>query len=315
MLIKKIYQRLNFINQCKKYNLSLWQCPSFLFILTGLIIIIAMISTYIVAIKFTPPEIVALIVIGMTIILIIINHFILQGVDKLAEANKMKSEFIGIVSHQLRTPLTGIKWSIDLIMREKDRLDKFYIQELGDIIQNNERMIKLVNDLLDVSKIEQGRLILKPEKISIEELSRNIIKEYHSIAKAKNIVITLKSKTNHQYVLIDKQGIKIIIRNLIDNAIKYIKDKGEVKISLINKKNSVRFEIKDNGVGIPKQDQKKIFQKFFRSQNIMRHQTVGTGLGLFIAKSIIKESKGKIGFNSKEKKGTIFWFEMPIIKQ
>ncbi len=308
MLIGKISKSL----KCKKYNLTLWQCPSFLFLLTGLIIIITMISSYLIAVRYTQPEIVALIVIGITVVLLIINHFIIQSVEKLAEANKMKTEFIGIVSHQLRTPLTGIKWTINLIMREKGKLDEHCLQELKEISENNERMIKLVNDLLDVTKIEQGQLSFKPEKVSIEALFKNIIKEYTPIAKAKNIEINLETEINSLSVLIDKQRIEIVIRNLIDNAIKYIKNKGEIKIHLTKKNKSIRCEIKDNGVGIPKDDHKNIFQKFFRSRNIMKNETVGTGLGLFIAKSIIKESKGRIGFHSKENKGSTFWFKIPI---
>jgi len=312
MLIKKILKSLNFVSQCKKYNLRLWQCPIFLFLLTGLIIIIAMISTYLIAIRYTQPELVALIVIAITIILLIINHFIIQSIETLAEANRMKSEFVGIVSHQLRTPLTGIKWTIDLMMCEKEKLDKHHIQELKEINENNERMIKLVNDLLDVSKIEQGKLIFDLEKIDIKELLQKITKEYVPMAKAKNIEINLKTKIDSLPLLIDKQGIEIVIRNLIDNAVKYIKNKGKVEICLIKKNKTVRCEIKDNGVGIPKDDHKNIFQKFFRSRNIMKHETVGTGLGLFIAKSIIKKSKGKIKFHSQENKGTTFWFEIPI---
>ena len=312
MFIKKLLRSLNFVNQCKKYHLSLWQCPSFLFFLTGLIIIVTMISVYIIAIKYTSPEIVALIVIVVTTILFIINHFIIQGVEKLSEANRMKSEFIGIVSHQLRTPLTGIKWTINLIMRDKEKLNKEYLRGLKEISENNERMIKLVNDLLDVTKIEQGQLNLTPKKINIKKLFENIIKEYILMAKAKNISINLETKIDSLNVLIDEDNMAIVIHNLIDNAVKYIKNKGEVKIRLIKKGGLIRCEIEDNGVGIPKDDHKNIFQKFFRSRNIMKHETVGTGLGLFIAKSIIKKSKGKINFRSKENEGTTFWFEIPI---
>ncbi|MFH0806109.1 MAG: HAMP domain-containing sensor histidine kinase [Patescibacteria group bacterium] len=312
MYIKKICESLNFVKQCRKYNLGLWQCPSFLFLLTGLIIIIAMISTYLVAMKYTQPEIVALIVITITTILFIINHFIIQSVEKLTEANRMKSEFISIVSHQLRTPLTGIKWTLNLITRKEEKVKNCHTQELKEISENNERMIKLVNDLLDVSKVEQKNISLALEKTDIKELLQKIIEEYIPMAKAKNIKINLETKMNSLPILIDKQGIEIVIRNLMDNAVKYIKKKGEVKISLIKKNKLLRFEIEDNGVGIPKNDHKNIFQKFFRSRNIMKHETVGTGLGLFIAKSIIKKSKGKIGFRSKENKETTFWFEIPI---
>ena len=118
MPLKKILQQLNFVEHCHKYHLSLWQCPSFLIILTGLITISAMLGSYLVATKYTnQPEIVALIVIGITTVLTIISYFVIQGSEKLAEASQLKSEFVSIVSHQLRTPLSSIKWTINLMMK------------------------------------------------------------------------------------------------------------------------------------------------------------------------------------------------------
>jgi len=312
MIFKKICEQLNFINQCKKYNVALSQCPIYLSIITGLITIIAMISTYILAIRYTSPEIVALIVIAVTMILVIINHFIIQSFEKLAEANKMKSEFIGIISHQLRTPLTGIKWTINLLMKECGKINNHGFQELKEIEENNERMIKLVNDLLNINKIEQENMRFVLEKTDIKKIIEKIVKDYSLFAKAKNVEIKFETKIDLLPITIDREKVEIVIRNLIDNAIKYIKDKGEIKIRLIKNGKIVRCEIEDNGVGIPKEDYKNIFQKFFRGKNIMKHETVGTGLGLFITKSIIKKLKGKIGFQSQENKGTTFWFELPI---
>lgn len=305
-------EQLNFIKQCRKYSLSLWQCPNFLIIIIGLVTIMAMLGTYAVAIEYAQPEIVALIVIGVTAVLFIIGYLVLQSFEKLAQANQMKSEFVSIVSHQLRTPLTSIKWTLNLMMlKEKDSLTKDQLEKLETIKESNQRMVNLVNDLLNISRIEQGQLNLKPEKISLEKTIQNLMEEYGALAKASNIEFSLKSEFS-PLVLIDKQGIELILRNLIDNAVRYTKGKGLIEIKLIKKNNSVRCEIQDSGVGIPDRDKRKIFQKFFRSQNIMKYQTEGTGLGLFIAKSVISASKGKIGFQSQEDKGSIFWFELPI---
>jgi signal transduction histidine kinase len=312
MLLKKIYQQLNFAAQCKKYHLTLWQCPSFLFFLIGLINISAMLTVYIIGTKYAEPEIVALIVIGATAVLMIIGYLIVQGFERLAQANQMKSEFVSIASHQLRTPLSGIKWTLNLIDRQADKFTKEQSEQLKTIKENNQRMINLVNDLLDVSRIEQGKLNLKPEKLSLEKIIKELIKEYTPLAEASNIQFSFESKLEPSLVLIDRQGIELILRNLIDNAVRYIKGGGDVKIRLMKKNKSIRCEIQDTGVGIPKEDQGKIFQKFFRSQNIMKYQTEGTGLGLFIAKGVIKASKGRIGFWSKEGKGSTFWFEIPI---
>jgi len=313
MPLKKICQQLNFIKQCRRYHLSLWQCPSFLIVLIDLIIISAMLSTYLVATKYTEqPEIVALIVIGVTTILTIISYFIIQGFEQLAEANQLKSEFVNIVSHQLRTPLTIIKWTINLMMKQTDNLPEKQLEKLKTIKENNQRMTDLVNDLLNVSRIEQGKLGLQPEKVALKEVIQNLIKDYLPLAKASNISLSLETDKNIPLISIDSQGIKVVLQNLIDNAIRYIKNKGQVKISLKRKKGLIKCQVQDNGVGIPPEDQRKIFQKFFRSRNIMKYQTEGTGLGLFISKSIIEASGGKIGFKSQEDKGSIFWFEIPI---
>ncbi len=271
-----------------------------------------MMSTYFIAAKYTQPEIVALITIGVTAIIFINGYFVIQGFEKLAQANHMKSEFVGIVSHQLRTPLTSIKWALNLIMlKGRDSFTKEQLGILNDIKENNQRMVNLVNDLLSISRIEQGRLNLKLKKISLEEIVKGIVKEYRSLAKASNVKFSLEID-KLPLILVDPRGIDLIFRNLIDNAVRYINNKGIVKIKLAKQGNLVRCKVEDNGVGIPKEDQKKIFQKFFRSQNVMKYQTEGTGLGLFITKSVVKASKGRIGFQSQEGKGSTFWFELPI---
>ncbi|MBU1563932.1 HAMP domain-containing histidine kinase [Patescibacteria group bacterium] len=312
MGLKKICQKLNPIEQCRKYNLSIWQCPSFLFPLSGLITILAMIGTYFVAVEYTQPEIVALIVIGITAILIIIGYLIIKGFEDLAQANRLKTEFVNIASHQLRTPLTSIKWILELIQKSKSLTHEEILEKLDEIKENNQRMIRLVNDLLDVARIEQKKLNLQPQKVFLNEIIQKLIEEYNPLAKASNIKIILETKSDIPVIIIDPQGISLVLYNLLDNAIRYTKGGGTIRIKLTKKGNSVRCEIQDEGVGIPNKDQKNIFQKFFRSQNIMEYQTIGTGLGLFIAKAFIKESNGKIDFWNQEKKGSTFWFELPI---
>ncbi|MBL7053331.1 MAG: HAMP domain-containing histidine kinase [Candidatus Portnoybacteria bacterium] len=312
MKLKEICQNLNPIKQCKEYNLSIWQCPSFLFPLTGLVTIIAMISTYFIAINYAQPEIVALIVIGVSILLTIIGYLITKGFEDLAQANRLKTEFVSIASHQLRTPLTGIKWTIDLIRKTKKFDQKEILERISEIDESNQRMIRLVNDLLDMARVEQGRMNLKPQKIFLDEIIQDLIEEYKPLAKASNIKLILQKESDIPIIKIDFQGIGIVVRNLIDNAIKYTRGGGVIRIVLSKNNNKIRCEIQDEGVGIPKKDHKNIFYRFFRSKNIMKYQTIGSGLGLFIAKAVIEESNGEIDFLSEEGKGTTFWFELPI---
>ena len=132
------------------------------------------------------------------------------------------------------------------------------------------------------------------------------------LSKASNVNITLEASETLPNVYSDTEKVALVIQNLIDNAIKYTKGKGEVKIKAEIAGKCVKVSIQDSGVGIPQDQQKHVFQKFFRSDNVMKHQTVGTGLGLFIARSVVEESKGKIWFESKLGEGTTFYFTLPV---
>lgn len=314
MEARVLFEKLNLFRECRDYNLSIWQCPSFVFLIMGIVNIVAMVGTYLIANRFTEqPEFAALIVIGISIFIFLISHSITQGFDKLAQANKMKTEFVSIASHQLRTPLSGMRWSLNLL--KGGRCSAADSASFIDLIEEGtERMIKLVNDLLDVSRIEMGKNTFLPRQTNIFVLAQKIINNSQLFAKANNISLQLEALETLPNVFIDPDKISMVIQNLIDNAIKYTKGQGEVKVKLEEEGKFVQVAIKDTGVGIPKSQQKHIFQKFFRSDNIMKHQTVGTGLGLFIAKAVIEQNKGKIWFESEEGKGTTFYFTLPIYK-
>jgi signal transduction histidine kinase len=312
-LLKKIVSELKFWEECKAYGLGLWQCPRFLFVVMGVITITAMIATHLIAQRYAEPQFVVASVVGMTLFLFIIGNIIVNSFEKIATANRMKTEFVSIVSHQLRTPLSSIKWSLDLLVSGRvGQLEKKQ-REYTDILQaSNDRMIKLVNDLLNVTRIEQGRIILKKEKFDLGELADNLTREIKSFADASNVELEVVNNVKGSNIYADKQYVSMIFENLVDNAVRYINPKGKVSVSLERKGTFVRVEVKDNGVGIPKSEQRNIFQKFFRAQNIMRHRTEGSGLGLYLAKALVDLHKGKIGFSSKEGAGSTFWFELPI---
>lgn len=314
MEAKVLFAKLNLFKECREYNLSIWQCPSFIFFILGIVNIAAMLGAYFIANRYTDqPEFVALIVIGISLFIFIISHSVTEGFDKLAQANKMKTEFIGIVSHQLRAPLSGMRWSLNLLKDGPcNPTDTTTLIEL--IKESTERMIKLVNDLLDVSRIEMGKNNFIPRQTNLHVLIQKIINNSALFARANNISLQLEAPETLSNVYTDPDKISLVIQNLIDNAIKYTKGQGEVKTILQEKKNFIKVAIKDTGVGIPKFQQKHIFQKFFRSDNIMKHQTIGTGLGLFIAKAVIEQSNGQIWFESEEGKGTTFYFTLPIYK-
>jgi len=310
----KNLSQLNIPAQCRRYNLSLWQCPQFLFLVLGLLVIIVSIATYLIGTHFiADPQTVAIIVVLIAAVLFIVDFLILNGFEKIAEANRIKSEFIDVVSHQLRSPLSNLKWVIELItsgrIGEVDEKQKEYFKILKE---NIERMHEMVSDLLTVSRIESKKLKSKKEEFSLTDLVDELIFEFQPVAQSSNIEIHFEKEKNLPMVLADSFQIRQVIENLLDNAVRYIKHTGRVDIRVFKKNNNICFEIKDNGVGIPKEDQKYIFQKFFRSENAVRYQTQGSGLGLYISKAIIEGSGGKMWFKSKENKGSTFWFTLPI---
>lgn len=232
--------------------------------------------------------------------------------EKMIEA--MKSEFVSIAAHQLRTPLSAIKWTMtmlidgdvgDLNKQQKEMVEKIYI--------SNERMVRLINDLLNVSRIEEGRYIYKPELAHIEDIMESLLDSYkQEISKRKISLKIQKPKKKTGTIAVDVEKITLVIQNFIDNAMKYSKKGGGIVISIkeINKK--IEFSVKDSGVGIPKKQQNRLFGKFFRADNVIRMETEGSGLGLFICKNIIIAHGGDIWFESEENKGSTFYFNLPV---
>lgn len=312
--LKKFFQNLNPVTECRKYQIPLWQCPPFLFLLIGLIIIGAILVTYFIAtLKIGDPLIVILIVLGVASVLLIIDYIIVRSFERLSEASRIKEEFISVISHQLRSPLTNLKFSLETLISERGEKFSSKEREYFSILKENiQRMHQLINNLLLVSRIESEELSLRKKEVSLVKLSKKLILKFKSFAQASNVKIKFSSPNNLPLVLADPLWLEQIIENLLDNAIRYIKQKGEVKIRIYPRAKKLYFEIKDTGVGIPKEEQRYIFQKFFRSKNILKYQTEGSGLGLYISKKILELMGGRIWFNSEEGKGTTFYFTLPI---
>ena len=314
MSFKEILSQLNIPAQCRKYGLSLWQCPQFLFLAMGLVITVSTLTAYAIGARYVEdPRMVALIVLLTAAILFIVAVIITNSFERLAEANRMKSEFVSIVSHQLRSPLSNLRWALELLMSGKlGKIEEKQTEYFKIIKENSNRMTELIKDLLIVSRIETAKLLIKKMEFSLEDLVKELIKELTPFALASNLEIKFRAKENLPKIFADQSQIRLVIENFLDNAIRYIKGIGVVEIKIESQEKNIYFEIKDTGVGIPKEEQKYIFQKFFRSENVLRYQTQGSGLGLYISKAIIEKLGGEIGFKSQGGIGSTFWFTLPL---
>ena len=238
---------------------------------------------------------------------------VLHDITREKMIERMKTEFVSIAAHQLRTPLSAIKWTLRMLLDgDLGELSQEQENFIKKTYESNERMISLINDLLDVTRIEEGRYLFKPALANFENVVHFVINSYRETAQKIKLTLEFKKpETKLPKVYIDVEKIRVAVQNLLDNAIKYTPPGGKVTVSLKYAKKEIELSIKDTGLGIPQDQQKRVFTKFFRGANIMRIDTEGSGLGLFIAKNIIEAHKGKIWFESEEGKGTIFYFTLP----
>ena len=239
---------------------------------------------------------------------------VLRDITREKEIELLKSKFISTASHQMRTPLSGMKWAID-ILRKGDAGDLNTEQkELTDkLFLTTDNLIRLINDMLDVTRIEEGKTGYNFVLGDLEKLVEKVIDDLNMNIRKKEIALTFKKqKQPLPKIAFDSDKLDIAVKNVIDNAIKYTRPNGNVAIELQAGKNSLLLTIKDDGIGIPKKDQKFIFVKFFRAENAIKFQTEGSGLGLYIAKSIMDKHNSIITFESEENKGAIFTLQFLI---
>jgi PAS domain S-box-containing protein len=240
----------------------------------------------------------------------------LRDVTREKTIERLKTEFVSIAAHQLRTPLSAIKWTLKMVLEgDLGQISREQKEFFSKIYASNERMIRLVNDLLSVTRIEEGRFLYSLKKKDMVALVKKIIVPFKERAKRKGVELRLKGfNKKAPKILVDVGKISLVFQNLLDNAIYYTSPGGYVEIFLEYRKesNQLLFSLKDNGIGIPKDQHKRVFSKFFRGANAIKAETEGTGLGLFISKNIINAHGGKIWFESKENQGTTFYFTLPV---
>ncbi|PIS39037.1 MAG: hypothetical protein COT34_00525 [Candidatus Nealsonbacteria bacterium CG08_land_8_20_14_0_20_43_11] len=226
------------------------------------------------------------------------------------------AEVVSITTHQLKTPISIVKGYLEALVSgdcgEVNEKQKDYLE---DALKNLTRMSLIVNHLLEVSRIEEGRYKLQKEKFSLEKITTEVIQDLLSWVRASNSEIYFKSEPNLPPAVSDSLKIRQVIENIISNAFKYKNPgKGKIEIRIKKQDKYLVFSCKDNGTGIPKEDLKKIFSKFYRSEKAIVLDPSGTGLGLYINRAIIELSGGKIWCRNNPKRGVTFYFTLPFVK-
>lgn len=233
--------------------------------------------------------------------------------SELNNLDEIKRNFITIASHQLRTPISAIRWSLDTLLDGKNgRLTTSQREVIKDAYQNNKYMARVVNELLKVSRIEQNGVELQPQQTDLTSVIRKVIRQNRDLARALNCKIKFISKAGAVKIIADPIQLESVFNALLFNSLSYSRGKGKVTLSLNKVGEFAMFTVQDNGIGIPASEQSRVFTKFFRGKNALKVQTEGLGLDLYLASRIIQASGGKINFVSKENRGTTFTIYLPV---
>jgi PAS domain S-box-containing protein len=236
-----------------------------------------------------------------------------KDITKEKDIDRHKDEFLSMAAHQLRTPLASISLTTEMLMRNiVGNMTKENQKYLKSILAQTKNMSVMIQTFLNISRIEMDKFEIELEPVNLFHFLENSIKDVLPQIKSKKI--NLKKQYNKKLSVIkaDKRVIKIILENLLSNAIKYSKKGGDVTLLAKEVGNNIIIEVSDDGIGIPKEDQEKIFTKMFRARNVSEFMSEGSGFGLYLVKNLVEDSGYKIGFRSKKNKGTTFTVEIPL---
>ena len=242
------------------------------------------------------------------------QKFFVKTLKKVTETQKVENEwdFVTTAAHQLRTPLSGVKWVLKMLL-ENPGLNQDQVSLLKKGHGINEKVIKIVNDLLDTAKIESGKFFYDFKSVNPVSFIESLVAEFSTFANEKSVRLSFEKGTETvPNIKADGDRLKMAVGNLIDNAIKYTPKGGEVKISIVRRNNFAEVSISDTGIGIPQEERGKVFSKFFKAGNAVKVDSAGAGLGLFIASRIISDHGGQLRFSPNFPQGSIFSFAIPL---
>ncbi len=239
---------------------------------------------------------------------------IFRDITNEVEIDKMKSDFISLASHQLRTPLSAIKTYTHMLLDGfMGPLTKPQIKSLKTIVSASNRMNETISTLLNITRIESGSIVVAKKPVLIDQLLDEVINEHHLAAIDKDIKINFSHPSTKIRLISDGVVLKEIFANLLSNALKYTPNGGQVKISIKSTQAKLIISVQDSGMGIPLESQPNVFTKFFRADNVVKKETSGTGLGLYLVNGLVKELGGEVWFETKENKGSIFFVSLPLL--
>ncbi|MCX9073291.1 MAG: sensor histidine kinase [Candidatus Methanoperedens sp.] len=243
------------------------------------------------------------------------NRELIAANEELKKLDELKSEFLSLVSHELKTPLSSMRISAEYLESEADADPAIQKEMLAIILRNIDRQTRLINDILDLSKIEAGKTELRLEHVDIGEIANVSVDNIRQIALKKNITVSADVPEELSPVLADREKLIIVLNNLLDNALKFTPEGGSINISAREMDSSVELSIKDTGIGIEKEKLDKIFDKFYQVDSTSRRKIGGCGLGLSISSGIIKAHDSAIHVKSEPGKGTTFSFSLKKVEK
>ena len=237
-----------------------------------------------------------------------------QDITKRKNIDRAKTEFVSLASHQLRTPLTVIRWHSEMLLKgQRYQLADAVRKYVLEIYNANRRMIQMINALLNVSRIDLGVFTINPRPTDLTALMESVIKEMAPQIISKQLHIAKHFGRGLPEVAVDTELFRMVFQNLISNAVKYTSAGGAISVSIAHEGEHITFSVSDDGIGIPKAQQPRVFSKLFRADNARETEPDGTGLGLYVVRAVMEASGGTIRFESDERKGTTFYGIIPMI--
>jgi two-component system phosphate regulon sensor histidine kinase PhoR len=233
-----------------------------------------------------------------------------RDVTRDREIDRMKSEFVAFVAHQLRTPLSGIKWMLELAHQEDDGSASMR-SYIGDAAESAERLIRMVNDLLNTSRLESGTVTIVAEPTDLLALTEEVLTELKAAITDKGLAVSVRGADDVPPALVEPKLFREVVGNLIANAIKYTSAGGSITIAVAPVDDGLEWRIQDTGIGVPRAAQAHLFQKFFRAENAPTVDTEGAGLGLYLARLVVERCGGRIVCESDEGRGSTFIVTLP----